>query len=58
MRALEVETTSETGLDATGYVRCELIRSINGNRLIHRLGAVSPDVSSRVATVVKTLLGH
>jgi len=53
---IEVETNAETGLDATSYIQCELIRSINRRRLIHRLGAVNPETSREVATVIKTLL--
>jgi len=53
---IEVEATAETGLDATSYIQCELIRSINRRRLIHRLGAVNSDTSHEVVTVIKTLL--
>ena len=55
---IEVETSAETGLDATSYIQCELIRSINRNRLVHRLGAIGPDIHSEVRTVIKTLLDH
>jgi len=53
---IEVESTVDTGLDETSYVQCELIRSVNRKRLVHRLGVIDSGVSSRVATVVKTLL--
>ena len=55
---VEVEATSATGLDTTSYIQCELIRSINRNRLVHRLGAIDSDVSYQVATVIKTLLNY
>ena len=55
---IEVEATADTGLDDTSYIQCELIRSINRNRLIHRLGTIGPEVSSQVAAVIKTLLNH
>ncbi len=55
---IEVEASADTGLDTTSYVQCELIRSINRNRLGHRLGAIGPDISNRVTAVVKTLLNH
>ena len=55
---VEVEARPETGLDDVSYVQCELIRSVNRRRLVHRLGAVDPDVSDRVAAIVKTLLNH
>jgi len=55
---IEVDATADTGLDTTSYIQCELIRSINRNRLIHRLGVVGPDISNQVATVIKTLLNY
>lgn len=53
---VEVEATPGTGLDATSYVQCELLRSINRRRLIHRLGAVDLPTSRRVTEIVKALL--
>jgi mRNA interferase MazF len=55
---VEVEATADTGIDHTSHVQCELIRSINQNRLVHRLGSIDPDVSDQVATVIKTLLNY
>jgi mRNA interferase MazF len=55
---LEVEATADTGLDTTSYIQCELIRSINRNRLVDRLGAISPDISNQATTVIKTLLNY
>ena len=55
---IEVEATDDAGLDTTSYIQCELIRSINRNRLVHRLGAIGPDTSNQVAAVVKTLLNY
>ncbi len=55
---VEVEATADTGLDETSYVQCELIRSINQSRLVHRLGAIDPDASNKVATIIKTLLNY
>ena len=55
---VEVEATTATGLDDTSYVQCELIRSVNRNRLVHQLGSVDSEVSHRVATVIKTLLNY
>lgn len=55
---IEIEATPETGLDTTSYIQCELIRSINTDRLVHQLGTVGPDTSHRVAIVVKTLLNY
>jgi len=53
-----VEPTTENGLDEISYVQCELLRSINRRRLVHRLGTIDPDVSLRVSSVVKILLNH
>jgi len=55
---VEVDAAVDTGLDDTSYIQCELIRSVNRDRLVHRLGAIDPDVSRRVATVIKTLLAY
>jgi mRNA interferase MazF len=55
---VEVDANRDTGLDEVSYVQCELIRSINRRRLLHRLGGVGPEVAHEVATIVKTLLGH
>ena len=53
---IEVEASVDTGLDKTSYVQCELIRSINRNRLVHRIGVIDAEVGKQVSTVVKTLL--
>ena len=55
---VEVEATIDTGLDETCYVQCELIRSVNHNRLLHRLGAIDTSISSHVSTIVRTLLNY
>ena len=55
---VEVDASAAAGLDEVSYVQCELIRSISRKRLVHRLGAVDPATSHRVAAVVRTLLGY
>jgi len=55
---VEVESNPETGIDGTSYVQCELVRSINRRRLIHRLGTIDSDTSHRVTTIVRTLLSY
>ena len=55
---VEVEPTDTTGLDDTSYVQCELLRSVNRRRLLHRLGAVDVATSRHVTDIVKTLLNH
>ena len=53
---VEVEASPETGLDEVSYIQCEMLRSVNGHQLVHRLGAVNPEVHDRVSAVVRTLL--
>lgn len=55
---IEIEPNRQTGLDETSYVQCELIRSVNRTRLVHRLGSVDTDTSTRAADVIKTLLNY
>jgi mRNA-degrading endonuclease toxin of MazEF toxin-antitoxin module len=55
---VEVEANANTGLDETCYIQCELIRSINHNRLVHRLGAIDTEISNHVSTIIRTLLNH
>ena len=55
---VEVEPTTNNGLDETSYVQCELIRSVNAARLVHRLGAIESATSRHVSSVVTTLLSH
>jgi len=55
---IEVEAVPETGLETTSYVQCELIRSVNSNRLVHRLGTVGSETTNQVTTVIETLLSH
>jgi mRNA interferase MazF len=55
---IEIEATAETGLSEASYVQCELIRSVNPNRLVHRLGAIDTRASDQIASVVRTLLNY
>lgn len=55
---IEVEANGDTGLDETSYIQCELIRSINRNRLVHRLGGIDSDVGAQVTDIIKTLLNY
>lgn len=55
---VEVEATADSGLDETSYVQCELIRSVNAQRLVHRLGVIDTGTSRHVTEIVKTLLAH
>jgi mRNA interferase MazF len=55
---VEIEATSSTGLDEVSYVRCELIRSVNRRRLVHRLGSIDVAASARIAEVTRTLLNY
>lgn len=55
---IEMDPTTENGLDETSYIQCELLRSINRRRLVHQLGNIDHEISLRVASVVKTLLNY
>lgn len=55
---VEVEAREETGLDETSYIQCELLRSVNRNRLVHRIGVIDAHISNEVGSVVRTLLNY
>ena len=55
---VQVEASTTTGLDETSYVQCELICSVNHDRLVHRLGVIDADVAGHVSAIVETLLNH
>ena len=46
----------EGGLDRPSYIRCEDIRSVSKDRLIKRLGAVSPPTVAEVEDRLRILL--
>jgi mRNA interferase MazF len=53
---IEIEAEDATGIDATSYAQCELIRAMSRRRLLHRVGGVDGRTSAAVSTVVRTLL--
>jgi len=55
---VEVEASETTGLSEISYVQCELLRSINRRRLVHRLGTVDAVTSEEVDGIVRALLDH
>ncbi len=55
---IEVEATAGTGLNEISYIQCELLRSINRKRLVHRLGIIDSDTSRRVGNIIRTLLDY
>lgn len=55
---IEVEHSDSTGLTDTSYIQCELLRSINRNRLVHHLGLIDRVTGQAVAGVVKSLLNY
>lgn len=55
---VEVEPTVENGLEATSYIQCELVRSVNRRRLVHRLGTIDATTKAAVDEIVQTLLGY
>lgn len=55
---VELEPGEGTGLAEVRYAQCELLRSVNRRRLVHRLGAAHPVALARIDQVVRTLLSH
>ena len=55
---VEVEASETTGLSEISYVQCELLRSINRRRLVHRLGTIDAVTSGEVDGIVRALLDH
>lgn len=55
---IEVEPEERTGLDTTSYVQCEIVRSVNRQRLVHQLGTINITTSRSVDEVLRTLLRH
>lgn len=55
---VEVEPSDATGLDTVSYVQCELLRSVNRRRLVHRLGAIDSATARAVDDVIRIVLGH
>lgn len=53
---VEVEANADTALDTPSYMQCELIRSTDRRRLVHRLGAIGPDIGHQFSGVIKTRL--
>ena len=47
----------EGGVKYASFIKCEAIRSITTNRLIHRMGVVSGQTLNSVEGVVKVLIG-
>lgn len=55
---VEIEPSRENGLSATSAAQCELLRSINRARLIHRMGVLEIVSLRRVDDIVRVLLDH
>jgi len=55
---VEVEADTASGLDATSYIQCELLRSVGRGRLAHYLGAIDRATSDAVRQITATLLSH
>jgi len=51
---VETEANDLNGLSEASFVQCELIRSVNRKRLVHRLGILEPGPSHQVAAAIKT----
>ena len=55
---VEVRDTARTGLRHSSYVQCELIRSINKNRFVKRIGTIDFETAHAVHRIVRMLLNH
>lgn len=55
---VEIDATLDSGLDETNFAQCELIRSVNAKRLVHRLGRIDASRSQQVEAILRTLLNH
>lgn len=55
---VELAATGLSGLDDVSYAQCELIRSVNRRRLVHRLGLIDEVEAATIDEVVQTLLGR
>jgi mRNA interferase MazF len=54
---VEIEPSLDTGLTETSYIQCELVRSINQNRLISKFGHIDMAHTFAVEKILKTLFG-
>ncbi len=55
---VEIDAEPATGLETTSYAQCELLRSVSGRRLLHRLGRVDLATHFAVDDILRALLGH
>jgi len=53
---VEIDAGESSGLDEVSYVQSELVRSVNRQRLVHRLGVVDSIASRQVSSILRTLL--
>lgn len=53
---VEIDASEATGLDTTSHAQCELLRSVNRRRLVHRLGVIDSTTKGRVSEILATLL--
>jgi mRNA interferase MazF len=55
---IEVKPTATTGITEVSYMQCELVRSVNRQRLVRRLGVIDAVAARSVHAVLRTLLDH
>ncbi len=55
---VEIEPTAQSGLDDASFIQCELVRSVNRKRLVHRIGAIELHTANDVRNIIITLLGY
>ncbi len=52
---VEIEP-GESGLDETSYARCEDVRSVSVERMVHRLGTAPPEVVHEMNRALRYIL--
>lgn len=52
---IEIESGA-SGLESTSYAKCEDLKSISGERLVHRQGVADPEAVFEIGRVLRFLL--
>jgi len=46
-----------SGLRETSYAKCEDVKSVSQERLVHNIGQISDSAQNRITAVIRTLIG-
>lgn len=52
---VEIEP-GESGLDSVSYAKCEDVKSVSVERMVHRFGVVSPEILHRIRRTLRYVL--